>query len=110
MSKHYHLRFDPKLVNGVCTICRIPCTCVACTSILDKHWVSGIPSDKQESYKPVTNCTHWPVLGPFIDWNIIQLSQKSTPYDAFYGIHQVVLGGISDNMTFLVESGKCGAI
>ena len=45
LSKHYHLRFDPKLGNGICAICRIPCACVACTSMLDKPWISGMPSD-----------------------------------------------------------------
>ena len=29
LSKHYHLCFDPKLGNGVCTIRCIPCACVA---------------------------------------------------------------------------------
>ena len=38
------------------------------------------------------------------------MSQKSTPYDAFDEIHQVVLDGISDNMTSLVESVKYGAV
>ena len=47
LSKHYHLHFDPKLSNGVCAIQRIPCACVACTSILHKPWIYGIPSDKQ---------------------------------------------------------------
>ena len=42
-SKHYHLRFDPKLGNGVCKICRITCACVACISMLDNPWISGIP-------------------------------------------------------------------
>ena len=51
LSKHYHLCFDPKLGMGVCTIRRIPCACVACTSMLDKPWISGISSDKQERYK-----------------------------------------------------------
>ena len=32
LSKHYYLRFYPKLGDGVCAICRIPCACVACTS------------------------------------------------------------------------------
>ena len=41
--KHYRLVFDTKLGNGICTICRIPCACVACTSMLYKPWVSGIP-------------------------------------------------------------------
>ena len=34
MSKHYYLRFDTKLGNGVCAILRIPCACIACTSML----------------------------------------------------------------------------
>ena len=36
LSKHYHLRFDPKLAMGECEIRRIPCACVACTSMLEK--------------------------------------------------------------------------
>ena len=63
----------------------------------DKPWISDIPSNKQERNEPVTKCTYWPVLGSFNNWNIIQLSQKSTPYDAFDEKHQVILGGISDN-------------
>ena len=109
-SKHYHFRFDPKLVNGVCAILRIPCACVACKSMLDKTCIYGIPPDEQECYKPVTKCTYWPLLGYFNNWNIIQLSQKSTPSDAFDEMHQVVFDGISDNMASLVESGKYGAI
>ena len=34
VSKHYQLRFDPKLGNGVCAIYHIPCAWVACTSML----------------------------------------------------------------------------
>ena len=58
LSKHYNLRFDPKLGMGVCAILRIPCACVSCTSMLYKPWVSGISSDKQERYKPFTKCTY----------------------------------------------------
>ena len=58
LSRHYHLHIDPKLVNGVCVIIRIPCACVACTSMLDKPWTYGIPSDEQERYKLVTKCTY----------------------------------------------------
>ena len=82
-SKHYHLRFDPKLDMVICTIHRIPCSCVACTSMLDKLWISVISPDEQECYKSVTKCTYLPVLGPFKNWNIIPLSQNSTPSDAF---------------------------
>ena len=45
---------------------------------------------------------YWPLLGPFKNWNIIQLSQKLTTYDAFDEIHQVVLDGISDDMASFV--------
>ena len=72
-------------------------------------WISGIPSDEQERYKPVTKCTYWPVLGCFHYCNIIQFSYKSTPSYAYDEIHEVVLDGISDNMASLVESGKYGA-
>ena len=110
LSKHFHLRFDPKVGNGVCAIQRIPCNCVACKSMLDKPWISGIPSEKQERYKPVTKFKYWPVLGEFKNNNIIELSSKSNSSETFDAIHQVVLDGISDNMASLVESGKCGAI
>ena len=65
LSKHYHLRFDTKLGNGICEIRRILCACVAFTSMLYKPWISGIPPDEQERYKPVTNCTYCPVLVSF---------------------------------------------
>ena len=46
-SKHYHLRFYPKLGNDVCEIWRIPCARVAFKSMLEKPWISGIISDKK---------------------------------------------------------------
>ena len=110
LSNHHHLRVDPKLGNDVCEILRITCAYVACTSMIDKPCIYGIPSNKQERYKPVTNCTYWTVLGSYNKWDIIQFSKKSTPYDPFDEIRQVVLDGISDNMALLVESGKYGAI
>ena len=89
LSKHYYWRFDTKLGYGICANHRILCACIACTSKLDKPWMSGIPPNEQERYKPATNLTYWPVLRSFKHWSIIQLSRKSTPYDAFDEIHQV---------------------
>ena len=43
LSKHYHLRFDSKLGHGVYAILHITCAGVACTSMLNKPWISGIP-------------------------------------------------------------------
>ena len=72
--------------------------------MLDKSWIYGILSDKKDSYKPVTKCTYWSVLGAFNNWNIIKLSSKSTSSDTFDEIHQ------DDNTASLVESGTYGAI
>ena len=44
LSKHYHLGFDPNTGHGICALFRIPCDCVGCTSIMDKPWISSIPS------------------------------------------------------------------
>ena len=78
--------------------------------MLDKPCISGIPLNEQGHYKSFIKCTYWPVLGSFNNLKTIQLSQKSTPPDAFDKIHQVVLDGISDNIISLVESLKYGAI
>ena len=52
----------------------------------------------------------WLVLGVINNWNIIELSSKSTSSETFYEIIQVVLDGVSDDMASLVKSGKYGAI
>ena len=46
LIKHYHLRFYPKIGHVICAILRITYAYVACTSILDKPWISGIPLKK----------------------------------------------------------------
>ena len=79
LSKHYHLRLDPNLGHVIYEIFRIPCACVACTSMLDKPWISGIQSTKQTRYQPVINFTCFPVLGIYYNWNIIHLTPKSIP-------------------------------
>ena len=87
LSKHYHLRFDPKLVHDICAIRHVTCESVACTPMLDKPCISGITSKKQPPYQPVVNCTYWPIIGSFKNWNITQLSHKATPFEAFKMIH-----------------------
>ena len=88
----------------------MPCACVSYKSMLDQPLIYGIPSNKQARYQPVTDCTYWTVLGSYKNWNIISLTPKSTPFENFDEIHQVVLDGIGDNMVSLVHSGKYGAI
>ena len=75
LSKNYRFRFDRKLCMGICAIFRIACACVACTSMLDKPWISSIPPDEQDHHKIFTKCIYLPVLGSFNNFNIIQLSQ-----------------------------------
>ena len=67
-------------------------------------------SKKQARYHPVINCTYWPVLGPYNNWNIIHLTPKSISSEAFNEIHQVVIDGISESMASLVQLGMYGAI
>ena len=78
--------------------------------MLAQPWISGVNSTKQASYQPVINCTYWPVLVPYNNWNIIHLTPKSIPSETFDEIHQVVLDKISENMVSLVQSGMYGAI
>ena len=110
LSKHYHLRFDPKLGHGICAICRIPCACVGCTSMLDKPWICGIPSRKHARYQPVTNCTYWPAIGSYNNWSTIDITPNSKPFKAFDEIRKFFIDGISENMASLVQSGIYGAI
>ena len=76
LGKHYNLRFDPNLGHGICAIRRIPCDYSTCTSMFEKPWIYGIQSTKQVRYQPFTNSTYWPVLGPYNNWNIIELTPK----------------------------------
>ena len=55
LIKHYNLRFDTKLGMGICAILRILCACVACTSMLDKNWISGIPEEKKSAINQSPN-------------------------------------------------------
>ena len=110
LSKHYHLRFDPEIGHGIYAILHIPYSCVGCTSMVDKPWIGGIPSNKQARYQPVTNCTYWTFMGSYNNWNIIDLTPKSTHFGAFDEIHKVVLDVMSENMASLFQSGMYGAI
>ena len=78
--------------------------------MLDKPCISVTPSKKQARYQPVIYCTYWPVLVPYNNWNIIEITPKPTPFDYFDEINQVVIDGVCDNMESLVQSGIYGAI
>ena len=58
-----HIRFDPKIGHGIYKIRWIPRACVECTSMLDKPQITGLPPQQQPKYQPVTDFTHWPVIG-----------------------------------------------
>ena len=110
LGKNYHLRFDTNLGHGIHAIFCIPCACIVCISMLDKPWIYVTQSTKQARYQTVINCNYWPVLGPYKNWNIIELTPKSTTSEAFDETHKVVLDGIIENMASLVQSGMYGAI
>ena len=50
------------------------------------------------------------MLGSFNNWNIIQFNNKPTTNKDFDALHKVVIYGISDNMSALVQNGNYGAI
>ena len=72
--------------------------------------ISGITSKKQARYQPVTDCTYWSVISSYKNWNIVHLTPKSTPFEAFEDINQVDIDIIIDNVASLVISGKYGDI
>ena len=49
-------------------------------------------------------------MGPYKNWNIINLTPKSIPSEAYDEIHQLVLDEISENMASSVQSGMYGDI
>ena len=104
-SKHYHLRFDPKLGHVKCKIIRIPCSCVACTNTLNKPWVPGLDHAQQPRYQPIVGCTYHPESDSFNNWNIIHFTNKTTCSEEFDEVHKVFLDGISTNMVLLLHTG-----
>ena len=93
-------------------MCNFPHTmCLCCIYINDLITLDFWYIFKETStLTPVTNCAYWMVIGSYNNWNIIHLSHKSTPFEAFEEINQDVLGVISDNMASLVQYDKYGAI
>ena len=77
---------------------------------LTNHGFPVCSQQKQAHYQLVINCTYWTVIGPYNNFNIIELTSKSIPSEAFDEIQQVVLDGISENMASLVQSGMYGVI
>ena len=77
--------------------------------MIDQPYSSDIPF-KKTLYQPVIDCTYWPVLVSYDNWNIIEITPKSTPFEAFDELHQVVLDGVSYNMESLFRPGSYGAI
>ena len=56
------------------------------------------------------DCTYWPVLGAFNNWNIMNFTNKGKCLEDFGDIHKGVLDGIGDNIASLLQTGKYGSI
>ena len=83
LSKHYHMRFDPKLVHDICAIRCISCACAECASMLYKPWIPVLAPKPKPRYQSVTNFSDWPALFFFNNCNIVTLSHKSTTSEDF---------------------------
>ena len=109
LSKHYHLRLDPKLCHGKCEIQQIPFARIAYTTMLYKPWSYNVDPNKHSHYQPIDDCTYRPVLGSFNNCNIIQSTNKTTSTEDFDAVYKVVRDVIIETMAFLVQLGKYGA-
>ena len=90
--------------NGKFAMQRIPCACVAYTSILDKTWASGVAYYQQPLYRPVIDCTYWYVLDYFNKCNIVQFTNETKLKEDFEDIHNFLLDRISSNMVSLSQT------
>ena len=78
--------------------------------MLDKLCVIGSDPTRKPRYQNVEDCTCWPVVGSFNNWKIVQFTNKTTTNEDFNALHKVVVYGISDNMSSLVQNRKYDAI
>ena len=69
-----------------------------------------VEPNKQTRYQPVVDCTYWPMLGSFNNWNIIQFTNKKLPSGDFDAVHKLLLYGIGDYIDYIVQLGKYGSI
>ena len=82
LINNYHLRFDPKLGHGICAICHIPRACVACTSMIYKPWISGIP----KKTSTLSTCHQLYLLdGSGIIWQL-EYHWNNTKINTFWGV------------------------
>ena len=82
MSKHYNLRFYPKLGHGICEICHIPCACVGYKQMLENI---GFLVFCQRN-RPATNLSPTAIIGQF--WTHIKMEYHwaNTKTNTFWGV------------------------
>ena len=84
LGKNYPTSFYRKLGHEIYAIHFILYDCNSFNSILYQPWVTSVTYKQQPHNQPVKNCTYWPVLGYFNNWNNLQLSHKATSSEEFY--------------------------
>ena len=70
----------------------------------------GFDPTRYICYQSVVDCTNWPVVVSFNNWDIIQFTIIKTSSENFDGVNKVVLDGISDKMASLLQLGNYGDI
>ena len=106
LRNHYHIKLDTNLGYGTCVISQISCVFNSCTSMLYKLWSPGVAPSHQTRCRHVQYCTYCLVLGCFIKWNILIISNKNTTSEDLDQIYQFVLDGISHNISSQVQYSK----
>ena len=79
LEKHYNRHFDPKLTQVICEVLRIPCSCIYCTSLLEKSWSPGVLHAEKPRYQLVLDWIYWTVLLSFKNGALLNSSIKLYP-------------------------------
>ena len=77
MKHFYHIRCDPELGKGFCTMRRIPCACAGCVEQLYKPWLPNLEKTQQPRYviEPET-CKYSSILRGYNKWYIAKFNLK----------------------------------
>ena len=92
LEKHYNRHFDPKLTQGICEVLRIPCSCIYCTSLLEKSWSPGVLHAEKTQISACFRLNILNCVTLFQKWSIIKFINKIISNEEFDDIHNTFLG------------------
>ena len=112
MKELYHIRCDPDLGVGYCSMRRVPCACEGCLEQLSHEWLPDTEKTLQPRYAvEAENCKYSSILRGYNKWYITELTliegsekEEDTDYR-----HELVLSGMSWAAADQIEMDTMGA-